>query len=223
MVKIDSLKKEDNPIWRQSKRRHREHGTQSEHSSTIFVDQKLSLHDIEFPKCLVDLLIADRDLVTKKHYLQKLPNATTVTKTLSQFEEYVLLKLEHKRYEIAEFVECLDDFFNIILPKSILYRFERRQYSDFLKKFQACYNDKIKYSLYYGPLCLLRMVFKLQNYVHDAYGKKVPENADLIYLKLKNFIQMLVMCLAENKEKIFVLSEMYELASENYIEESRFN
>lgn len=224
MIKADGLK-ENNSIWKQSKRKyHRNHIIQSDQSSLIiFTDQKLLLRDVEFPKCLVDLLIIDRDLVTKKHYLQKLPSVLTVTKVLNQFEEFVLNQYsEYKRYEVVEFVECFMSFFNVILPKAILYRFERRQYTEFVRKI-CDNNDQIKYSSYYGPLCLLRAVFKLQNYIHDVYGRKTPEIIDSIYYRLRIFIQIFVNYLAENREKMFILIEMYELASSAYIEDSKFN
>jgi len=79
---------------------------------------------------------------------------------------------------ILDFVVGLEAYFNIALPRLLLYRQERHQYANFLR------NGMLKPSELYGGWHLLRLLVKLPGFMTDAGASRLERRDYLKQFKL---------------------------------------
>lgn len=103
---------------------------------------------------LKTLLVDDWEFMTKDHKLVDLEKATPVTKILDSFYTYKTTVAKDDALEVTrEAIDGLRVFFDQSLTLSLLYRYERLQYSDLLEE-----NPNMRASDIYGLEHLLRLL-----------------------------------------------------------------
>ena len=124
-------------------------------SASQFTAPRIVLH---IPVKLKSLLVDDWEFVTKDKKICQLPSPTvTVDKTLTSYEEAMSKKLESPalQSQLSEYCSGLRLYFERSLPILLLYRLERLQYDEVLKKQK--FKD-VSFCNIYGPIHLLRLL-----------------------------------------------------------------
>jgi len=108
-------------------------------------------YKIEIPLPLRKKLVDDWAFITCQKYLLALPRNPTVANILDQY-----LASDHiKPNKFEEIIPGIRSYFDKVLGTLLLYRFERHQYSETLKKF-----NNVTISQIYGLEHLLRLLVK---------------------------------------------------------------
>ncbi|OQR75825.1 mortality factor 4 protein 1-like [Tropilaelaps mercedesae] len=148
--------------------------------------QKVEIH-IKIPDDLKDRLADDWDFICRQKKIVKLPCEYTVDKVL---EEYLTQKVSVKGTTpckesiVAEFTAGLRCYFNSMLGKHLLYKFERPQYAQLLEE----HGDK-QMSQHYGAVHLLRMFTLLGRFL--SYTALDERSVQLLLSHLHDFLRFL--------------------------------
>lgn len=113
---------------------------------------------LHIPVKLKSLLVDDWEFVTKDKKICQLPSPTmTVQQTLDSYEEAMSKRLESPaaQSQLSEYCAGLRLYFERSLPVLLLYRLERLQYDEVLKKQK--FKD-MSFCDIYGPIHLLRLL-----------------------------------------------------------------
>ncbi|QLQ82610.1 hypothetical protein HG537_0H03730 [Torulaspora globosa] len=113
---------------------------------------------LHIPVKLKSLLVDDWELVTKDKKICQLPSPTmTVQQTLDSYEDAMAKRLESPaaQSQLSEYCAGLRLYFERSLPILLLYRLERLQYDEVLKKQK--FKD-MSFCDIYGPIHLLRLL-----------------------------------------------------------------
>lgn len=167
--------------------------------------------DMELPlgNQLCKRLVDDWEAVTRNKQLVKLPHKVPVTTFLEEF-----LASRNKRGGAPstekvwrEIAEGLNAYFDSALGQLLLYRFERQQYSDLLKK----HPDK-KVADIYGCEHLLRLFVKLPQLLTQA--SMDGETVQMLQAKLTELLKFM----HKHCEK-YMAETNYERASQTYLKD----
>lgn len=156
-------------------------------------------------------LVDDWETVSKNKQLVKLPHKAPVTQILEDF-----LASRNKRgggpsteKVWREITEGLATYFDSALAQLLLYRFERQQYSDMVRK-----NPEKNVSEIYGCEHLLRLFVKLPQLLMQA--QMDTETVQMLQTKLTELLKFI----HKNCDK-YMAESNYEGASESYLKEWR--
>ncbi|XP_022695949.1 mortality factor 4-like protein 1 isoform X1 [Varroa jacobsoni] len=147
--------------------------------------QKVEIR-IKIPDDLKNRLADDWDLVCRQRKLVKLPCEYTVDKIL---QEYLTQKISvkgttsSKESAITELTGGIRDYFNSMLGKHLLYKFERPQYAQVLEE----HGLDAKMSEIYGAVHLLRMFSLLGRFL--AYTALDEKAVQLLLSHLHDFLR----------------------------------
>lgn len=187
------------------------------------------------PTELKSLLVDDWEKVTKDRQLVPLPHSIPITQFLN---EYMSAEMPQRQPGSAdadlleEFIAGIREYFNKALGRILLYRFERKQYSDLYKELEKGYGDLAGKTLcdVYGCEHLLRLfgewIAALPAWsVADVLAVKMPEliahtNMDLpATQRLREELTKLTSWLSHRINKY--LTTEYEDAGAEYLATSR--
>ncbi|RKP37632.1 MRG-domain-containing protein, partial [Dimargaris cristalligena] len=171
---------------------------------------------IPIPNPLKALLVDDWEHITKDHQIVPLPRKPTVNEILalyqqSKSESASKKKNGHDRHNediLEEILEGLKLYFNRALGNILLYRFERLQFSEVIKKHPDTPVCDI-----YGAEHLLRLFVQLPSLIAHT-----NMDAEAIAL-LKEHLADILKFLQKNTDEFFTAD--YDNASPAYIAESR--
>lgn len=118
----------------------------------------LTEHLFHLPASLQRHLVDDWEYITKEYRLVSLPRKPTVIDILG---EWVNGRNGSKNIDKVskEVSDALVEYFDATLSKTLLYRFERKQYNDYIKEHST--PDPLPPSSVYGAEHLLRLIHKL--------------------------------------------------------------
>lgn len=154
---------------------------------------------IKIPEELKPWIVDDWDAVTRQHKLADLPAKKTVQEII---EDYISYKKSSKAITNSKETVVLDvalgiqDYFNVLLGSQLLYKFERPQYGEILKK-----HPDTKMASIYGAFHLLRLFVKLGSLLaFTALDEKSMQ-------KLLGHIQDFMKFLAKNNSIYFNMNQ----------------
>ncbi|QHO49087.1 hypothetical protein DS421_1g10900 [Arachis hypogaea] len=147
---------------------------------------------IQIPATLKKQLVDDWEYVTQQDKLVKLPRSPTVDEILTKFLEYKTKKDGMGADSIGEILKGIRCYFDKSLPTMLLYKRERKQYSEVVA------ND-VSPSTIYGAEHLLRLFVKLPELL--VYVNIEEETMTRLQQKLLDFLKFL-----QKNQSIFFLS-----------------
>nr|CAH8868640.1 unnamed protein product [Trichobilharzia regenti] len=188
---------------------------------------------MSLPPCLKSWLMDDCDLITRQARLYKLPASQPICNLLSDFletSEAEMIRSESTCDDInnsttsctepqnsqlstnmpinpsvrREFVAGIQHFFNLTIGSHLLYKFERLQYAELLKR----HTDK-RMSDIYGSIHLLRLFVKLREMV--SYVRVDIHSLPMLEALVAEFLQFL----QQNESRYFRMED-YSVATAEY-------
>ncbi|KAL1333215.1 hypothetical protein HN51_061968 [Arachis hypogaea] len=137
---------------------------------------------IQIPATLKKQLVDDWEYVTQQDKLVKLPRSPTVDEILTKFLEYKTKKDGMGADSIGEILKGIRCYFDKSLPTMLLYKRERKQYSEVVA-------NEVSPSTIYGAEHLLRLFVKLPELL--AYVNIEEETMTRLQQKLLDFLKFL--------------------------------
>ncbi|XP_057417717.1 protein MRG1 [Lotus japonicus] len=137
---------------------------------------------IQIPATLKKQLVDDWDFVTQQDKLVKLPRSPTIDDILTKYLEYKSKKDSLAADSIGEILKGIRCYFDKALPMMLLYKKERKQYSELVV-------DNASPSTIYGAEHLLRLFVKLPELL--AYVNIEEETLTRLQQKLLDFLKFL--------------------------------
>ncbi|GBN24697.1 Mortality factor 4-like protein 1 [Araneus ventricosus] len=144
--------------------------------------QKLEIR-VKIPDELKHRLVDDWDLVTRQKKLVQLPARVPVETIISDYiKQRVSVKgmTPNKETAIVETTNGIREYFNVMLGKQLLYKFERPQHAELLSE-----NPDMTPSQIYGAIHLLRLFTKIGGAL--AYTQLDEDTVSLITSNLYDF------------------------------------
>lgn len=138
---------------------------------------------LTLPGVLKDKLISDWENI-QKHQLVSLPRDPTVSQILQNYQASKPRKPPHEKIA-KQVVDGLRTFFNHALPTILLYRFERPQYEDQVRRSEG----KVEMADIYGAEHLLRLLLKLPSLL--AHTQMDEAQVSSLQKQLADFIKWL--------------------------------
>lgn len=170
------------------------------------LDQEIN---IKIPDPLKCWLIDDDNCIKNKklHELPARPNIATILKDFINHRKVSTKTPGDKEAMINELTLGIKDYFNVMLGSHLLYKFERPQYQDLLKK---NLNKELDLTNHYGVIHLIRLMTKI--------GK--PLSASILETQniqtIINYIQEL-MTFITKQNNLFDIEKNYMMAPPEYI------
>ncbi|CAI2723372.1 unnamed protein product [Schistosoma spindalis] len=176
---------------------------------------------VSIPPSLKAWLVDDWDLITRQARLYELPASQPISTLLSDFLESAEIEVKseptsephNSQHNInpairpdlrREFLAGIQHYFNLIIGSHLLYKFERLQYAELLKR----HTDK-RMSDIYGSIHLLRLFVKLRDMV--SCTKVDVHSLPVLEALVNEFLQFL----RQNEGRYFRLED-YTVATAEY-------
>ncbi|KAJ3537125.1 hypothetical protein NMY22_g5731 [Coprinellus aureogranulatus] len=170
------------------------------------------------PELLKQKLVDDWEWVTKDQRIVPLPREPNVVKILEKFKKHILeTKPPHLRDPdllIDTFNSGIECYFDKSLGSNLLYRFERKQYSDVRKRYytgghvKLGVDDLTEMSDIYGAEHLLRMIVSLPGMV--AQSNLDPDSVVIV----RDYVNELLQYMLNERDELFV--KEYEQPGTSY-------
>jgi len=154
---------------------------------------------IDVPEELKYVLVSDRELITVKKTLFGLPAKISVTSILQEYTKHV--EKTSNAGSISEIMLGLMDFFNATVHDHLLYKYEKSQYLEKVKK------ENISPSDAYGSAHLLRLMSKIGVFL-NAYTVFTSSEHNVNFIE--NILCDFLLYLESNRTRYFT--------SKNYTE-----
>ncbi|KAM0793303.1 hypothetical protein ACM66B_000763 [Microbotryomycetes sp. NB124-2] len=158
---------------------------------------------ISIPDPLKVQLVDDWEAITKKNMLVPLPRVPNIDTILEEWNKYLQNETPDRRRIAAEVAAGLGVYFNKALGNNLLYRFERGQYAEQLKKI----GDKPLTSVYGGEH-LLRLFVNLPELL--AHTSMDPESSHILRENMAQFL-----CWMDLNRRI-LFAKQYDVTSSAY-------
>lgn len=169
--------------------------------------QKIEIK-IRIPDELKHWLVDDWNLINCQNKLLQLPARVPVETILSEYKKQrtsVKGITQNKETAIIETVNGIREYFNVMLGKQLLYKFERPQQNDLMSK-----NPDSTPSQLYGAIHLLRLFCKIGGAL--AYTSLDEDGINILSSHLYDFMKYL----SKSPTPLFTLSD-YVPASSVYV------
>ncbi|VEU22992.1 DEKNAAC104085 [Brettanomyces naardenensis] len=157
------------------------------HELTVIVPNEIKL-----------ILVKDWQNITREEKLVSLPSKCSASKVLKDFSKKVCREEVDDDVKLDNYLEIIESvkiYFNQSLGSLLLYRYEREQYKETMKKY-----DRLEFADLYGAVFLLRLFSILPNIM-------IQSNMDLQSLQLvKQFIEEFYTWFYDNR-KTYLIDE----------------
>lgn len=140
------------------------------------------LVSLQIPPMLKKQLVDDCEFITHLGKLVKLPRCPNVDNIMKKYLDYRLKKDGSISEAVGEITKGLCSYFNKALPVMLLYKNERKQYTDAIK-------ENVSPSTIYGAEHLLRLFVKLPELL--AYANIEEDTLIELQQKLVDFLKFL--------------------------------
>lgn len=174
---------------------------ESEENFLTKIEVKIKIPD-ELKQCLAD----DWDAITRQHKLLDIPAKITVQDIVDQ---YINLKKSAKssnackELAIADVLNGVIEYFNVMLGSQLLYKFERPQYAEILQQYPDTPLSKL-----YGSFHLLRLFVKLGSML--GYSALDEKSMQMLLVHLHDFLKFMV----KNSATFFSMSSFVNVTPE---------
>lgn len=161
---------------------------------------------IRIPDELRQYLADDWDAVTRQHKLLDLPARITVQDIVDQYLNYkktAKTSFASKEVAIADVLNGIVEYFNVMLGCQLLYKFERPQYAEILQQHPDTPLSKI-----YGAFHLLRLFVKLGSML--GWSCLDEKHMQILVGYLHDFLKFLV----KNSATYFSMSSFANCSTE---------
>lgn len=148
----------------------------------------------------------DWDAINRQHKLVDLPAKMTVEVIIENYMAYkktAKSSSTSKETSVSDISNGILEYFNVMLGSQLLYKIERSQYAEILRKFP----DK-RMSEIYGSFHLLRLFVKLGSVL--TFTTLNRESIDVLIGHLQDFLKYL----AKNISTLFQMKEFVHASSE---------
>jgi len=170
---------------------------------------------IRLPDELKHWLVDDWDLINRQKKLYQLPARVPVETILADYVKHrtsVKGITLNKETAITETVNGIREYFNVMLGKQLLYKFERPQHNEVSKKVMSENSDSTP-SQIYGAVHLLRLFSKIGAAL--AYTSLDEDSVNVLSSHLYDFVKYL----SKSTTPLFSLSD-YSPASPEYLKKA---
>lgn len=164
-----------------------------------------SRFDVDIPKTLKDILVAEQVFICKEHKLLSLPRSPNVTQLLEEFSSSHRTATEETKLLVAG----LSSYFKQALSPCLLYEFEAQQFKDIKKE----HSDRSVCEIYGGEH-LLRLFAKLPLFL-QFNSWSVREKASI-----RGRLQDVLTFIQKKRSSLFQ-DQDYKTASAEYIKHAR--
>lgn len=161
----------------------------------------------QIPPPLQRQLVDDWEFVTKERRLVPLPRELSVQDVLNKWINGRRQSTDKATREVAEGIQT---YFDVALPKLLLYRFERQQYNNIFRT-GTPRDETLLPSAVYGPEHLLRLLLKLPYLLESTEVPK--ETIEIIAEKVSELAKYM-----QKNGRLLFLTE-YEPADQEYLDQ----
>lgn len=154
---------------------------------------------IKIPEELKSWLVDDWDAISRQHKLVELPAKKTAQDIIDDYIAYKKTSKANtagKESAVNDVALGIVEYFNVMLGSQLLYKFERPQYSEILKK-----NPDTPMAKIYGAFHLLRLFVKLGSLL--AFTALDEKSIQVLIGHIQDFLKYLV----KNNSTLFNMSQ----------------
>lgn len=159
---------------------------------------------INIPDDLKPWIVDDWDAVNRQQKLLKIPAPFTVQDIINEYiKKTSKTANQSKGVAITDVTTSLIEYFDVMLGRRLLYKFERPQYTELLEQ-----NPNTPMSALYGAFHLLRLFVKLGTVL--SFTTLDDKSLQMLLVHFQDFLKYLLL----NSSRFFSMKQFVDVSSE---------